>query len=234
MRLALPVLLLLASPIWGEPPKITIPPVVRPTGQYVQFVPETNAVSVHYVGLSGVSPFPSDFLSDKRAFVLDTYGKAAGKYDFTAVAAGSKGEQTAVAFSVLIGDVPPGPSPGPSPGPTPPSDPFTQALKTAWTLELAQDKQQKSKLVNYYKAAAAIAANPAHTTNAALWTALKSEQVRLDAAGVLPKIREVMREEAYKIWPQPGASPGAAPTPQERTAAAAMYAKAAQVLEGLQ
>lgn len=99
---------------------LTIPAEVRPSGQYVTLVPDTDAVSILYVGLVGVEPIPSAVLRDPRMFLLDTRGLPAGRYPFAAVAAGKGGEQARADFAVVIGAPgPPTPVP-PGPGPTPP------------------------------------------------------------------------------------------------------------------
>jgi hypothetical protein len=107
------------------PPHIKIDPEIRPTGQYVSFVPDTDAVSILYVGLDGVDPLPSALLKDPRTFVLDTRGLAQGRYRFAAVGASAEGQQARTDFAVVVGTpgpTPPGPTPpGPTPpGPTPP------------------------------------------------------------------------------------------------------------------
>lgn len=103
----------------AAPPDLEIPPVVTPTGQYVQFVPKTTAVSVEYVGLDGVEPFPSAFLKDQRAFVLDATSLVKDKqYRFVAVGAGANGEQKRATFVVVNGKAtPPPPKDDPPPPP---------------------------------------------------------------------------------------------------------------------
>ena len=115
------VLFLIGGIAVAAPPSIQIEPVVRPSGQYVQFTPKTDAVSVEYVGLDGVEPFPSALLKDGRAFVLDASGLVKDKaYRFVAVAAGKTGEQTRASFTVVNGKTPgPGPMPPPDPMPLP-------------------------------------------------------------------------------------------------------------------
>lgn len=118
-------LLLLAAGALAAPPSLEIPAEVKPTGEYVQLVPKTDAANVLYVGLSGLEPFPSAVLKDARMFLLPTRGLAVGRYRFAAVAAGKTGEQTRADFVVVIGDAPPGPGPTPPvpPGPVPPPGP---------------------------------------------------------------------------------------------------------------
>ena len=123
--------LALAAPAWGQP-RLDIPAEIAPAGEYVTFVPDTDAKAVTYVGQSGVSPFPSEFLRDPRAFVLPVRGLPAGRYRFTAV--GSLDDKHAAReFAVVVGQpppVPPGPQPpGPQPpGPQPPQPDGTLGL----------------------------------------------------------------------------------------------------------
>lgn len=116
---ALFAVLLLSGIALGAPPKLTIPAEVRPAGEYVTIKPETDAVSVTYVGLSGIDAFPSDFLKDARHFVLPTRGLKDGEYRFAAVGASKDGEQTRVDFAVKIGTGSPAPAPTPTPTPNP-------------------------------------------------------------------------------------------------------------------
>lgn len=116
------VALLLAGVVLAAPPTVKIPAEVKPAGQYVTVTPEGDAVSVSYVGLSGIDPLPSAILKDARMFVLDTRGLLAGRYKFAAIGAGKDGEQARTDFTVIVGDPPPGPGPGPDP-PKPPDPP---------------------------------------------------------------------------------------------------------------
>lgn len=109
-------------PLFAAPPKITIPPEVRPSGQYVDFLPETDAVSVTYVGLDGIDAVPSNRLNNPTAFLLDTYGKDEKKYRFAAVASSKDGEQKRVDFVVIIGK-PKEDGGGTKPPPTPEEPP---------------------------------------------------------------------------------------------------------------
>ncbi len=109
---------------WADPPTLVIEPEIRPAGTYVRMTPKTDAVSVTYIGLSGIDPFPSEELKDGRRFLLNVRGLPEGRYLFAAVGAGKNGEQTRTDFTVVIGvnppPVPPGPNPPVPPGPTPP------------------------------------------------------------------------------------------------------------------
>lgn len=116
------VLVVLAAGAWAEPPRLEIPGELKAAGEYVTLIPNTDAVSVVYVGLSNVQPFPSEFLKDPRAFVLPTRGLPAGRYKFMAVGASKTGEQATQPFVVVLGDPPPEPVP-PTPIPPTPNPP---------------------------------------------------------------------------------------------------------------
>lgn len=111
-------LLLLATPLLAAPPSLEIPAEVRPSGQYVRLLPKTDAEGVAYIGLSGLDPFPSEELEEKRKFILDTRGLAVGRYKFAAIA-WSGADRTRFDFDVVVGEPPPGPGPEP-PKPEPP------------------------------------------------------------------------------------------------------------------
>ncbi len=120
-----------APKVNDSPPDLGIPAEIVPVGQYVTLKPKTEAKAITYIGMSGVEPIPSSFLSDARWFLLDTRGLAAGTYQFQAV--GSLNDvHTRVAFRVVIGnnptpipnpDVDPTPNPTPTPNPLPDVDP---------------------------------------------------------------------------------------------------------------
>lgn len=113
---------LLASFADAAPPKLTIPAELKPVGGYVTLKPETDAVSVTYVGLSGEDAFPSSLLKDGRDFVFPTRGLAEAKYRFAAVASSATGEQTRADFVVVVG-TPPITTPPVKPGEPPPVTP---------------------------------------------------------------------------------------------------------------
>lgn len=145
------LLLLLANSSLAAPPAIEIPPEVRPSGDYIALTPKTDAVSVIYVGLSGVDSFPSAFLKDPRSFVLPVRGLAAGRYKFAAVASSKDGEQVRVDFAAVIG-TPPDP-PKPPDDPPAPADPFVKALQTAYAAETGPKKAAwLSALAKMYRA----------------------------------------------------------------------------------
>lgn len=102
-------------------PKLDFPAELRPVGQYVRFLPKTDAKAISYVGLSGLDPFPSEELKDPRTFLLPVNGLPAGRYHFAAV--GTLADKLArMDFIVVVGD--PGPKPpGPDPKPPDPKPP---------------------------------------------------------------------------------------------------------------
>lgn len=108
----------------AQGPDLGIPGELIPTGQYATLQPKTEAKAITYIGRSGIDPLPSAFLADKRWFLLDTRGLAAGRYLFTAVGS-LDDEHTRVDFAVVIGVAPdPGPGPIPPPGPGPDPGPI--------------------------------------------------------------------------------------------------------------
>ncbi len=140
MRFSLCVVLLAASVGLAAPPSLDIPAEIKPTGSYVRMTPKTDAVSVVYVGLDGLDPFPSEELKDGKRFLLPAAGLAVGRYRFVAVAAGATGEQSRADFVVVIGDAPK-PPPTPIPPPTPvPTDPLVTAFQVAYTADVDPDK----------------------------------------------------------------------------------------------
>jgi hypothetical protein len=104
----------------AAPPRLEIPQEIQASGEYVSFVPDTDAINVAYIAQSGVEPFPSGMLRDQRAFLLPVRGLKDGKYGFVAV--GVKGDEyTRRDFVIVVGKVvvPPIPPKPPIP-PTPP------------------------------------------------------------------------------------------------------------------
>lgn len=113
-RLVLTAVFALGGTISAAPPSIEMPGEVRPERGWVRLSPKTDAVSVTYVSLDGLEPFPSEELRDSRRFLLPVAGVSEGRYRFAAVAASKTGEQTRVDFVVIVGT---------APSPTPPTPP---------------------------------------------------------------------------------------------------------------
>lgn len=104
----------------SAPPKLEIPSEIQASGDYVSFVPETDATNVAYVALSGVESFPSGMLKDQRSFVLPVRGLKDGKYGFVAIGI-KDNEYTRKDFVVVVGKIiPPKPNPPIPPKPDPP------------------------------------------------------------------------------------------------------------------
>lgn len=105
MRTVLSLALLVGCAVAASaaPPNLELPAEATPVNGYVIVSPKTDAVSITYVALDDVYPFPSDQLKDARTFVLPAAGLADGEYRFMAVAAGKGGEQTSKLLRVKIG-----------------------------------------------------------------------------------------------------------------------------------
>lgn len=121
----------LAGVAMGAPPALDVPAEVRPAGGYARFTPKTEAVTVLYIGLDGIDPFPSEELKDGRRFLLPVAGVKPGRYRFAAVGA-KDGEQTRADFVVVVGDVQPDPKPKPNPDPKP--DPDVVKVDSVWVI----------------------------------------------------------------------------------------------------
>lgn len=183
MRTAAALVLASAALAGAAPPALEIPAEVRPVQGYARVGPKTDAVSVTYVALDGLFPFPSEELKDPRRFVLPTTGVRAGRYRYVAVAASKDGEQATAEFVVVVGDAPnlPPITPGPQPEPTPPDSPasyyflvvradgpadpaFTAAMGLpAWAELRKKGHQYKDKTVSAAAADLALALPPGTT-----------------------------------------------------------------------
>jgi hypothetical protein len=111
----------------SAPPKLEIPAEIQASGEYVSFIPNTDAVNIAYISMSGVEPFPSGMLRDQRAFLLPVRGLKDGRYSF--IAMGIKGDEyTRTDFVIIVGKVnPPVPPPTPEPKPPAPEPPNPSA-----------------------------------------------------------------------------------------------------------
>jgi len=111
----------------AAPPQLELPAEARPVNGYVIVAPKTDAVSITYVALDDVFPFPGEQLRDAKTFVLPAAGLAEGRYRFVAVAAGKGGEQTSKSLVVVIGTPPK--KDDPPPKKDDPVDPVEPATK---------------------------------------------------------------------------------------------------------
>lgn len=180
--------------------KLRIDAEVKATEQFVIIVPDTDAVSVVYVGLDGLDPFPTALLKDSRQFVLYTRGIAEGRYRFAAVGASATGAQARVNFTVVIGKPPPGPKPD---GPVDDirNDPRFAEVNNAYNADPSPTRQPDLRaLAAAYKAVAAqvATAGTPRDYGAAVRTArLAAVGDRLDA------VRKVFEAEAPLRVPLP-------------------------------
>lgn len=229
-----PLLLALVFPalLWAAPPTVTIEAEVKPSGQYVTVTPKGDAVSVVYVGLSGVDPLPSAILKDPRMFVLDTRGMPAGRYKFAAVGSSKEGEQARVDFVVVVGDAPPGPGPGPGPGPEPPpADPLTKAYQAAYDKETdAQKAGLKKSLATIYTQAAEEAKDPAVKTWGDLSKRIGDVMGNLGLRGKLPEVQKVTQGHLQQTFPSDATR---VMTTDDRQLATNTFKRLAAALEGV-
>jgi hypothetical protein len=99
-------------------PVLTIPTEIRAIpGDWLVVSPQTNCVAVVYVGLDGLSAFPSGELRDARKFIVNLPRGGQSRYRFTAV--GTLGDQLVqTPFAIVTYDAP-GPPPVPPAPPAP-------------------------------------------------------------------------------------------------------------------
>jgi hypothetical protein len=225
-------LLFLPGSLLGAPPRLVIPPEVKPSGQYAQLVPDTDAVSITYVGLDRVDPIPSAVLKDARLFLLDTRGLPEGRYRFVAVGAGKDGEQTRADFAVLVGDNPPPVPPGPGPGPTPgPVDDLTKLLQAAYDKDTdAAKARHLPLLVELYKQASELAAKTDLKTWGQFNGAIRAAANELGFSKALVGVQEVVNDKITGDLPTEAQRPI---SDDERAKAKEAYAKAALALKGV-
>lgn len=147
-KLSLTLCLLWATPLWAQ--KLEIPAAIpAAVGAWVVVEPTTDCKAVTYVGLDGLSSFPSGELKDPRKLVVNP--TTPGKYRFTAV--GSLNDvHVSTTFAIVVidpnptpvppnpgpgpGPIPPNPGPSPGPGPTPPPIPAA-GLRVMFVYETA-------------------------------------------------------------------------------------------------
>jgi hypothetical protein len=187
------------APAPASAPSLKIDAEVKPNGQYVNFLPDTDCVSVMFIGLDGIDPLPSAILKDARMFVLDTRGMAQGRYRFAAVGANGAGQQVRTDFAVVIG-TPPAPAP---PGPPAPSD-LTKTLQAAYDQDKDADRAKSlAYLQSAYTTLAAGAKRQTFTTNAT-WTAWVKAVVGDPKSGLTPtqivNVRRAVAAELDAAW----------------------------------
>lgn len=209
--------------------RLEIPAELRPTGQYVQMTPDTDAVSVVYVGLSGIEPIPSHLLADKRAFLLDAYGKPAGRYRMAAVAVFKDGLAIRKDFDIILGAIPPGPVPPSPPGPAPaPPSTLTARLQSALDKDDDQDKANLLKQFASLMSAAAELAGQAKSISHLTSAIVVARRQKMGEA--LPNLRKEVGNYLSERLPWPPEEPL---TDERRRQASAAYKELAEALGGV-
>lgn len=140
----------------AQPPKLEIESVIEAKGDYVTFVPVSDAAVITYIGLSGVEPFPSDMLKDGKSFILPIRGLKPASYRFVAIGI-RQNEFTRREFVVKVPGVPepnpdPQPEPEPDPKPQPKFDPApvqTDGLHIVFVYETGQRLTQSQFNILY-------------------------------------------------------------------------------------
>lgn len=141
LRFAVCALLLSVSGAFAAAPKFSVPAEVKPVDGWVRVAPETDAASVVYIPLDGLSPFPSEELKDPKRLVIPVHSAKEGRYRFAAVASSKTGEQVRVDFVVLVGT---NPKPvDPVVPPTPKVDPPIAGDGLKVLVVFAEDKQNQ-------------------------------------------------------------------------------------------
>ncbi len=222
------LLLALASPSWADPPPLEIPAEIKAQpGAWVVVSPKTTAAAVLYVGLDGLSAFPSSELKDPRKLVVAA-PVVAGRWRFVAVGT-LKDEMTETPFSIVVGDAPPTPPVPPTPpGPT---DPLTKTLQAAFDQETAPTRTTHlAALTALYRNAGPTCQRTDLKTAADLLGVLKTAAGSLLPTDALPKLRGAIRDELNKTLPTDPAAPLDQAT---RDKAAATFARVASALAGV-
>lgn len=137
--LALGVLAVASAAAVCAPPRLEIPPEIRPVDGYATYTPGGDVKDVVYVSRDGLLPFPAAFLKDGRSLVVPVKGEKEGRYRFTAVASNDKGELTRADFVVLIGAPPVTPPIDPPATPPPPVNPPAKPPTSFYFLVVRSD-----------------------------------------------------------------------------------------------
>lgn len=231
MKYTLPVILFLAAPAWAAPPKLEIPSEVKPVGGYATMEPQTDAVSVWYVGLDGEEPVPSSVLANPKVFLFPTRGLPAGtRYRFAAVAAGATGEQTRADFAVVIGEAPP--PPPPPPPPPGPADPLYTTLAPIYGADQTPNKAALTRaLAGVYRLTATEYVGRLEYKTFGELSAVMAKAAQTVAP--LPALQPLREAIARELTAKLGASPATLLTPELRAKCAEQFLRVANVLEAL-
>jgi hypothetical protein len=149
VRCSLALLLCLVPMVaLAESPKLKIDDVKvladpgKPATRFLEVKPETDAASIVYLSLDGLTPIPAAWSNDALAFRVDLNGVADGKYRIIAVAAGKDGSQARADFSITKG------TPEPPKPPIPPNP--LEAKAKAVVAPLKGFKPQAQLLGDFY------------------------------------------------------------------------------------
>lgn len=240
LRIALALVLALPLCASAQPPAPPAPPapvqpalklpatLTVPSGKLGKLVAETSAKTVKWVALTpGLSTETVE-----GGHVLYFTGPA-GVYELLAYVAVAGEPSDPVRVTVTIGD-PPAPVPPPAP-PAPPApipvDPLRVKLSASYTLAAgtaAQKAEWAKDLAALYRAAAKLSNDTTVATAGALKAKLSAAAGALIGATALTEVRQAVGGELAAILPA-----DADLTPDQRTAASALFARLATLLESL-
>ena len=212
-------------------PRIKLPPdpIQTKAGELGKLRCDTTGKCVRWVALTpGLSLDPID-----NGRVL-YYTGLPGRYTLLCYTAAGDVPSDPARCVIVIGDAPapgPGPQPGPGPGPAPPADPLKARLKAAYDtdpLVIDKRREQAKDLAALYRQAAKLAADPTVATSGDLLQRVKAAAGTLVGADSLKAVRTVAGVELAAVLPT-----DAALADDQRSAAAALFAKLAATLDEL-
>lgn len=225
------------APTPPAPPAPVTPAIKLPatlaiaSGKLGKLVAETSAKTVKWVALTpGLS---IEAVDGGRTLY---FTGAPGSYDLLAYVAVAGEPSDPVRVTVTIGE-PPAPVPPPAPpAPTPPApvDPLKAKIAGAYiaaTGTADQKKEWAKDLSALYGRFAKTTADPKVTTAAALKSKISAAASVMVGDTALTEVRQVVAGELAQILGAP--TDDATLTPDQRTAAAALFVKLAGLLDGL-
>lgn len=222
MRIAFPILLLLASVAIAAGPEITPIPAPELTGWK-----EIPVASGKLVEFSAAPASSWDFIDDvfdgrvfeggKRAVFLFPDGR------HRVIVTGPDGGRTRIVF--VAGN-------GPGPGPTPPIDSLAKELAALYAGEPAATRlKDMQSLAALYLLMIDEAANPAYTTAANLNAKfVEARDLMLSDKGSAPRLPTVRKRCGAEVAATIGDNPDAPLTDVSRKAVAAVYARLAKAV----
>lgn len=218
--------------------------VTAQPGTFVSLIAETKGEVVKFQAIDpGVSLFPAELLANRKSTVA--VAMAAGRYRVLAWSAIDGKPTDAVQVTLVVGGGPgPVPPPAPPPAPPPPAPPppappappqpaddlvqILQALYGALN-EPGKDAHVKA-LANVYREAAVASADNRYQTLGQLFGSIRQQSLQ-----TLPNTAlQSMRERLGLVLTQAlGNDPAAPLTPTTRAKAFELFARIAEILEGL-